>query len=112
MSFEKPLKADNYSYITPARRVNTYKDLPLASASAGQLYLVLNTVGIYTADIYTSDGSTWIGGAAAATVTDFSDADFSIYNDTDNTKVIEFDASSIGTGETKTVAIINSFFII
>jgi hypothetical protein len=43
------------------------------------------------------------GGGSGAAVTDFSDAEITIYNSSDPTKIIDFDASQITTGNTRTI---------
>jgi hypothetical protein len=43
------------------------------------------------------------GGGGGAATTNFSDAQFTIYNNADATKIIEFDASEITTGNTRTM---------
>lgn len=55
-----------------------------------------------TQDLRGTTGVTASGAGGAGTVNDFNDSLFSIYNNADNTKVIEFDASGITTGTTRT----------
>ena len=50
-------------------------------------------------------GSGGVGGGIGSAQTVFSDADFAIRNNADNTKEMQFDASSITTGTTKTLEI-------
>ena len=45
------------------------------------------------------------GGASGGTIVDFNDSLFSIFNNADNTKIVEVDASIITTGNTRTITV-------
>lgn len=82
-------------------QVPTFADLPDPLINAGQFWLVEQGSGIYLinrkpAGLYYSNGSSW--NAAPDIVPYFSDANFEVYNELDNTKGIKFDLSSLITG--------------
>ena len=56
-----------------------------------------------TQDLRGQDGATAVGSTGGTVLTDFADNQFSIYNNTDATKVIAILASSITTGNTRTI---------
>jgi hypothetical protein len=62
-------------------------------------FTVMNTQDLRGMDSAVSGGS--LGGAA---VSDFSDSQFSVYNNADPTKIIAMDASGISAGNTRTVS--------
>jgi hypothetical protein len=83
-----------------------FSALPAASDHAGEIYVVLEPEGVWLinrkrAGLYYSDGSTWrrLGDIIEA----FNDANFEIFNNSDATKKIEFDASAISTGTSRTI---------
>jgi len=58
-----------------------------------------------TLDLRGTKPSNVSGGGAGGTITDFSDNTFTIFNNTDATKIVDIDASGITTGNTRTMTI-------
>lgn len=95
--------------------VATYDDLPVDStADVGEIWLVRENTGTWLlnrkpAGLYqrindTGDRDTdwqYLG----EWLEEFSDANFQLYNGVDNSKVLEFDLSGIGTGQTRTLKV-------
>ena len=76
--------------------VDNFAALPPAAGEAGDIYVVLNSTGIYLinrkeAGLYYSDGATW--NRLGDIVSFFQDDNFEIYNAADNTKQFIFDLS-------------------
>ncbi|HUU53054.1 MAG TPA: hypothetical protein VMW44_00270 [Candidatus Bathyarchaeia archaeon] len=85
--------------------VDVYANLPAAADHSGEFWLVTTASGVWLitrkpAGLYYSDGASWE--AAPDIVPFFSDANFEIYDDADDTKKINFDASQITTGNART----------
>lgn len=95
--------------------VATYDDLPVdGTADVGEIWLVRENTGTWLlnrkpAGLYqrindTGDRDTdwqYLG----EWLEEFSDANFQLYNGVDNSKVMEFDLSGIGTGQTRTLKV-------
>lgn len=82
-----------------------FSALPTASAHSGEVYTVLNPEGLWLLDrkeagLYRSDGATWT--RLGSWLDAFDDANFTLYNTSDNTKLAKFDASAITTLTTRT----------
>lgn len=86
-------------------QVSSFSDLPSASGHVNEVYLVLNSEGLWLinrkeAGLYKSTGSSWqrLGNWIDA----FKDSNFVVYNDTDNTKIAKFSTNAISTLTTRT----------
>lgn len=88
-----------------------YSALPAAASHTGEVYLVLDSQGTswlpgwlggtyYPKGLYYSDGATWE--YMGEIPYQFSDTDFEIYDNLDNSKRAEFQVSGISTGTTRT----------
>ena len=88
--------------------VNTYVQLPSASANNGKIYVVRESTGAYVlnrkeAGLYYSNSLTW---RRLGDIPSFFDSDnFQIYDGTDNSKTMEFETSGITSGLTRTLTI-------
>jgi hypothetical protein len=89
--------------------VSTFALLPDATLHTGEVYLVTTPTGVIwvnkkKAGLYISDGGSatdwrYLGKQKE----NFNDANFNIFNDSDNTKVVNADLSGITTGNTRTM---------
>ena len=84
-----------------AGEVNTFADLPLASASTGLVYLVKTSTGLMItfnlkrSGFYQSDGATWTKISQVQQM--FTDDELTFQDDADNTKQLGFELSGITT---------------
>ena len=91
--------------------VNTYGELPAASASNGEIYVVRESTGAYVlnrkeAGLYYSNNIVW---RRLGDIPSFFDSDnFEIYDGTDNTKGVNFETSGITSGTSTTLTIQDS----
>jgi len=83
-----------------------YSALPTASAHSGEIWVALAGEGVYlvnrkSAGLYYSNGTAWgrLGNIPAY----FDSSNFQVYDNTDNTKIANFDVSNISTGTTRTI---------
>ncbi len=76
--------------------------LNYSTASSGTITNLLGTGG-YQDERGQLLGIGGGGGGSGAAVTDFSDAEITIYNSADPTKIMDFDISSVTTGNTRTL---------
>jgi len=86
--------------------VTTYGDLPAASSVSGKFYLVTTGSGVYLinrkpAGLYYSDGASW--SSAPDLPTYFNDTNFQMFNNANNSKLLEWDLSSITASTTRTI---------
>ena len=90
-------------------QVDTYAELPAASSHTGEIWFVRQSTGVYLINRKSSgfyySSTTWK--LAPDLVPFFSDANFKIYNDTDNTKALLIDASVISSGYERTLKMAN-----
>lgn len=83
-------------------QVSDFASLPAADSIPGQFYMVLNSSGsrllfnYKSSGIYLSESGSWRKINTAQLL--LNDNQFSVYNSTDTTKQISFDASAIATG--------------
>jgi len=86
--------------------VDTYADLPTASSHSGDVYLVKTSTGILwnkRKGFYISDGSSW--GRVSNVTFKALDSEYSISDNDDNSKKLNFELSGITTGNTRTLNI-------
>jgi len=83
-----------------------YSALPSAADHSAEVWVCISGEGVYifnrkSAGLYYSDGSTWrrLGNIPAY----FDSSNFEVYDNTDNTKTLDFDVSNISTGTNRTV---------
>lgn len=91
--------------------VNTFSELPPASANNGSIYIVRQSTGAYVlnrkeAGLYYSNGTVWrrLGDIPSF----FSSNNFSVYDSVDNSKSINFETSGITSGQTRTLTVQDS----
>lgn len=89
-------------------RVNTYYELPDPTTSNDEIYVVVDSIGDYLvgrkeSGLYYSNGIEWhrLGDIPSF----FSSANFSLYDNDDNTKEISFTLSGITTNTTRNITI-------
>jgi len=80
--------------------VEFFADLPNVVTFAGQIYVVEKSSGVWlinrkNAGMYRSNGVDWVAMDDFPDV--FSDANFEVFNDSDNTKAVKFDVSNLTT---------------
>jgi hypothetical protein len=99
-------RAQQAAFTGWAGEVSIYADLPVATAVAGEFWMVLNPTGSrfllnYKASgLYLSEAGVWRKINDAQIL--LNDNQFSVYNAVDNTKQIAFDASVIATATKRT----------
>ncbi len=86
--------------------VDTYAELPVTPDDILDIWLVRTGTGIWLinrkpAGLYNWNGSKWIH--MSAFPNSFNDANFQIFNNSDNTKLIIFNASLISTGNSRKI---------
>jgi len=86
--------------------VEFFADLPNVVTFSGQVYVVEKSSGLWllnrkNAGMYRSNGVDWVAMDDFPDV--FNDANFEVFNDSDNTKAIKLDASNITTGTKRTL---------
>lgn len=91
-------------------KVDTYAELPDVAEKAGDIYIVLQSTGVYLINrhekgMYYSDGITWtrLGNIIAY----FNSSNFELYDNTDNTKQLGFDLTGIATATKRSLTIPN-----
>jgi len=99
-------RAQQAAFTGWAGEVSIYADLPVATAVAGEFWMVLNPTGsrfllnYKAAGLYLSEAGVWRKINDAQIL--LNDNQFSVYNAVDNTKQIAFDASVIATATKRT----------
>ena len=83
-----------------------YSALPAAADHSGEIYIVLAAEGLWLiarkkAGMWRSDGSAWnrLGNFPDT----YNTTNFQLYDNADNTKIIDFDATGITTGNARTI---------
>jgi hypothetical protein len=102
-----------YAYFYPS--VVAYANLPAASTHPSEIYIVLTSTGIWLinrkdAGMYYSNGVIWTRLGDIPTY--FDSANFQLYDNVDNTKILKFGTSNIGNNTTVTLTVPNRSLII
>jgi hypothetical protein len=90
--------------------VDNYSQLPDAVESAGDIYIVINSSGVWFINrhekgLYRSNGTTWI--RLGDYVEMFRDDNFEIFDNDDATRKVKFEVGGVSTGTTRTITVPN-----